>query len=153
MLCHLLRGVRGSRRRLELVMRIECCIYLMSLRVRIHHLGAPLQMLYPLFQLEVVGMHLRVRLLLLLLLLLCRWYFAILTGVEASTGSHLRFDIIGSGGCHFGWRRKATMGNPCLRDWGRTVRGISGHFVALMVGWCCERDGVEGRGFCWRLAL
>jgi hypothetical protein len=110
MLCHLLRGVRGSRRRLELVMRIECCIYLMSLRVRIHHLCAPLQMLYPLFQLEVVGMHLRVRLLLLLLLLLCGWYFAILTGVETSTGSHLRFDIIGSSGCHFGWRRKGDNG-------------------------------------------
>jgi hypothetical protein len=147
MLRHLLRGVRGSRRRLELVMRVECCVYLVSLRVRIHHLGAPLQMLYPLFQLEVVGVHLRVRLL-LLLLLLCGLYFAVLTDMEPSTGSHLRFGIIGNGRCHFEWRRKATMDSSCLRDWRRSGCEIYGLFVALVVGWCCERDGVEGRGFC-----
>jgi hypothetical protein len=52
---HLLRGVRGTRRRLEMVVRrVHCCIHLVSLwGPGVHHLGASLELRHALLHLKV----------------------------------------------------------------------------------------------------
>lgn len=149
-LCHLLWGVRRSRRRLKCVVRrVECCTHLVSRRGGgVHHLGPPLEVLQGLLQLEIrVGVRLAM-LLLLLLLLLCGRCFAVLVRVEPSAGSHLRFGIVGIAGGHLGRGRAGDNGRcASTRLWSDGLRGVWRLCRDGLFRWCCERAWREGRGF------